>query len=177
MPRRKCPKSWGLRPIKQQFATLFGELQRRIWEENQQFNVIELNIANALWTQEGFPFAGLSHDALQPIPSQHQAKADFITNAAGVTQTINNWVAQKTQNKIQDILPPGSINGSTRLVLANAILLSWASGPTPFRRSNTVDPAPFHLSKYPIRRRRPCHASAVLLWQPGEPAKLVWHIV
>lgn len=59
-------------------------------------------------------------------------------------QTINNWVAQQTQNKIQDILPPGTINSDTRLVLANAIyfLGAWTYA---FAETNTST-QPFFLS-------------------------------
>ena len=34
---------------------------------------------------------------------------------------INKWVAQKTQQKIQNLLSLGSLNNLTRLVLVNAI--------------------------------------------------------
>jgi serpin B len=103
-----------------QFASLFGALQSEL-EANQETNVLELNIANALWTQEGFPFLPAF---LATASNQFQAsigQADFTTNAVGVTQIINNWVAQETHDKIQNILAPGSINADTRLVLANAI--------------------------------------------------------
>src|SRR5579883_1847356 len=36
-----------------EFASDFGQLQRQV-EAAQETNVIELNIANALWTQQGF---------------------------------------------------------------------------------------------------------------------------
>jgi serpin B len=133
----------GFETNQQQFASLFGELQGEL-EATQETNVIDLNIANALWTQVGFPFLPAF---LATASNQYQAsinQADFITEASAVTQTINNWVAQKTQNKIQDILPPGSINDHTRLVLANAIyfLGVWTYA---FEQTNTTT-QPFYLS-------------------------------
>jgi serpin B len=126
-----------------QFASAFGELQREL-ETNQQTNAIELNIANALWTQEGYPFLPAF---LAAATNQYQAsigQADFVTQADAVAQTINNWVAQETQNKIQSILPPGSLDSHTRLVLANAIyfLGAWT---TAFEETNTTT-QPFYLS-------------------------------
>jgi serpin B len=133
----------GFETNQQKFASLFGELQSEL-EAEQQTNVIELNIANALWTQVGYPFLP---SFLETATSQYQAnvnQANFITNAAAVTAEINNWVAQETQNKIQNILPPGSINAETRLVLANAIyfLGVWTYA---FAQTNTST-QPFYLS-------------------------------
>jgi serpin B len=107
-------------------------------------NVLQLNIADALWIQEGFPFLPAF---LATATNQYQAsvkQADFTTEANLATQDINNWVAQETQNKIQNILSPGSITISTRLVLANAIsfLGAWTQA---FAESNTST-QPFFLS-------------------------------
>jgi serpin B len=103
-----------------------------------------LNIANALWLQEGFPFLPAF---LQTATDQYQAnlgQADFITQASEVTDEINHWVAQETQNRIQNIVPPGYINPDTVLVLANAIyfLGAWT---IPFAETNT-SAQPFYLS-------------------------------
>jgi serpin B len=126
-----------------QFAALFGELQAELKAE-QETNAIELNIANALWIQEGFPFLPAF---LETATNQYQAsvaQADFTTQADAVMQTINNWVAQETQNKIQNLLPSGSLNTQTRLVLANAIyfLGVWTES---FASTNTST-QPFFLS-------------------------------
>ena len=53
-------------------------------------------------------------------------------------------MAQKTKDKIQNILPPGSLTDLTRLVLANAIYFKgvWAKQ---FEKSETSN-QPFHLS-------------------------------
>jgi serpin B len=133
----------GFETNQQQFASLFGELQTEL-EANQDTNSVELNIANALWTQIGFPFLP---SFLETATNQYQAnvnQADFITNAAGVTEEINDWVAQETQNKIQNIVPAGAIKPITRLVLANAIYFQgvWTVA---FEETNTT-PQPFYLS-------------------------------
>jgi serpin B len=133
----------GFSTNQQQFASLFGELQTEL-NATQETNAIELNIANALWTQEGFPFVPAF---LETATNQYQAsvnQADFITEAAAATQEINDWVAQETRDKIQNILSPGAINAKTRLVLANAIyfLGVWTEA---FAVSNTTT-QPFFLS-------------------------------
>ncbi len=111
---------FGFGTNQEQFAAAFGDLQRQI-EDREVPNVIELHLANALWTQEGFPFLTTF---LQSATGDYQAsvnQADFATSADAATQAINRWVAQQTQNRIQDMLAPGSLNSLTRLVLANAI--------------------------------------------------------
>ena len=133
----------GFATDQQQFASTFGDLQREL-ETNQEPNVIELNLANALWTQEGFPFLPAF---LATATNQYQAninQADFVTEAGAMTEEINDWVAQETQNKIQNILSPGMVNPDTVLVLANAIyfLGVWT---TSFEATNTST-QPFYLS-------------------------------
>ena len=57
---------------------------------------------------------------------------------------INKWVEDKTREKIKDLLPPGSLNGYTRMVLTNAIYFKgdWASQ---FKKKDTKD-MDFHVS-------------------------------
>src|SRR5207249_12159994 len=56
----------------------------------------------------------------------------------------NRWVSQKTKEKIQNILPRGSLTDLTRLVLANAIYFKgvWARQ---FEKTGTSN-QPFHVS-------------------------------
>jgi serpin B len=127
----------------QQFASLFGQLQAQL-EASQETNAVDLHIANALWTQEGYPFLPAF---LETATNQYQAsvnEADFTTQADAVTETINHWVAQETQNRIQSILPPGSIGPDTVVVLADAIyfLGVWTVS---FEETNTST-QPFYLS-------------------------------
>jgi serpin B len=126
-----------------QLPSVFGELQRQL-EASQDTNTIDLNIANALWTQVGFPFVPAFLDT---ATGQYQAsvnQADFVTSADAATQAINSWAAQETQGKIQNLVPPGSLTPLTRLVLANAIYFKGAWS-VAFEPTNTVT-QPFYLS-------------------------------
>jgi len=121
----------------------FGELQQQLTDTNN-LKGIQLDIANGLWMQTGDPFLPLF---LKTASDDYQAavkQADFKTSAAAVTREINDWVAQKTQDKIKDILSPGDLDSATRLVLANAIYFKglWDS---PFKTTATSS-QPFHLS-------------------------------
>jgi serpin B len=74
----------------------------------------------------------------------HPNQADFKTGADTAREEINQWVAQRTKDKIRDILPPGSLDKATRLVLANAIYFkgTWAKQ---FEKAGTSS-QPFHLT-------------------------------
>jgi len=122
----------------------FGGLQRQLEEISKQKG-IELSIANALWAQKGHPFLPAFLNIAQGEYQANVKQADFERGADAATGEINHWVAQRTKDKIKDILPPGSLDRYTRLVLANAIYFkgAWA---VPYDKAQTVS-QPFHRSK------------------------------
>src|ERR1035441_10259328 len=127
-----------------QLSASFGELQRQLWNAGKQPG-IEFSVANALWAQKVHPFL---HPFLEVAKAEYQAnvnQADFETGAESARSEINRWVAQKTKDKIKDILPPGSLTGLTRLVLANAIYFKgvWTK---PYDKAQTAA-QPFHRSE------------------------------
>jgi serpin B len=126
-----------------QLGSSFSGVQRQLNEAGAQKG-IQLNVANALWAQQGHAFLPAFLSAARDEYQANVKQADFKTSAESARSEINNWVAQKTQERIKDILPPGSVDAMTRLVLANAIYFkgAWAA---PFRAAETR-PQPFHVS-------------------------------
>nr|AQM58442.1 venom serpin-like protein 1 [Pristhesancus plagipennis] len=53
--------------------------------------------------------------------SADAGQVDFIKNAEAARNLINNWVLEKTNDKIKDLLAPGVVDAFTRMVLVNAI--------------------------------------------------------
>ncbi len=95
-----------------------------------------LNVVNRLFGQVGTPFQA---DFLSLVNTSYSAPLEevaFAADPAKATKHINQWVMQQTNNKIEDLLPKGSITGNTKLVLVNAIyfLGTWAS---PFSEKST----------------------------------------
>jgi serine protease inhibitor len=120
----------------------FGQLQSDLNGRNQEG--IELDIANALWAQKGARFLpGFMQIATQRYAANVK-QADFVTAAESARKEINSWVAHQTKDKIQNILPSGSVDSLTRLVLADAIYFkgTWVK---PFDKRGTR-PQPFHLA-------------------------------
>ena len=89
----------------------------------------QLNITNSLWAQDGFSILPNFLDILAVNYGAGVNLLDFIDSPEDSRNVINNWVDDKTNGRIQNLLPQGSIDIYTRLVLVNAIFFkaAWAS--------------------------------------------------
>jgi serpin B len=81
----------------------------------------QLSVANALWAQQGYTFLDPFLNLLKTDYGAGLQQVDFKGAPEAARSTINQWVDQKTQDKIKDLLAPGSLRPDTRLVLTNAI--------------------------------------------------------
>jgi serpin B len=127
----------------------FNELDLQL--NNEQKNgpgegdsrAFQLDIANQLWGQKDLSFLSEYLDLLQLNYGAGMRLMDFVKNPEPSRLQINDWVSQKTHEKIKDLIPPGGIITDTRLVLTNAIYFK-ADWTFPFEKNNTQD-APFTL--------------------------------
>jgi len=103
---------------------------------------LTLRAPNTMWLQAGLPAAPGFTAALAAAASVTLRDADFRNAAEQARQQINRLIAEQTAGKIADLLAPGTVRASTRLVLASAVYLkaAWAH---PFPPGGTHD-APFH---------------------------------
>ena len=85
-----------------------------------------LNNVNAIWGQKDFTFLPDYLDVLAQNYGAGLRIVDYINRTEKARITINDWVAQQTEDKIKDLLPQGSIDTLTRLVLTNAIYFNAA---------------------------------------------------
>ena len=102
-----------------------------------------LNIVNALWGQKDFEFLSEFLDLVAENYGAGLNLLDFVNAAEDSRLVINDWVSEQTEGKIEDLIPPGAIDGLTRLVLTNAIFFN-AAWLYPFSESGTKDGV-FHL--------------------------------
>jgi serpin B len=98
----------------------------------------QLHDVDSIWSQDGLALASPFLDTLAVNYDAGIYVLDFMHAAETSRSTINDWVADQTNDKIQNLLPEGSISSATKLVLANAIYFS-AAWQTPFEASNTHD--------------------------------------
>src|SRR5262245_34620519 len=97
----------------------YAELLESVNAEGER--PFQLVTANALWGQQGYHF----------IPEFQKAVADFYDGAFNevnfvglpdeAVTTINDWVSDKTREKIKELVRRDSIDEDTRLILTNAI--------------------------------------------------------
>lgn len=80
-----------------------------------------LRVANRLWGQEEYPFLPAFLGTVAENYGAGLEQLDFIHEPEPSRLVINQWVEDQTNNKIKDLLPPGSVSPDTRLVLTNAI--------------------------------------------------------
>ena len=102
-----------------------------------------LNIANAIWGQQGYAFLQGFLDKLAENYGAGMRIANFIEAPENSRVAINDWVAHKTEDKIKDLIPSGVIDELTRLVLTNAIYFN-AAWLHPFDARTTAE-GDFHL--------------------------------
>jgi serpin B len=111
--------------------------------DEEQGERFRLHVANALWGQQDFHFSPEFLDLLAEHYGAGLRLLDFQNAPEPSRETINRWVEEHTEQKIVDLLPPGSIDSLTRLVLSNAVYFN-AGWMHPFAEATTQD-APFHL--------------------------------
>ncbi len=123
----------------QEAQRLAGELNALLVLQDR----FTLRIANALWVQRTYP---LSPDFVALIDRFYGSGAatalDIGGDPEGSRRRINEWVEERTERRIRDLIPDGALAPVIRLVITNAIYFKgeWT---IPFDERNTR-PEPFH---------------------------------
>ena len=125
------------------FHAAQGELLRWLSSDDDRRSH-RLNIASAIFTQHDqdplIAFVKLleTHYAAQPH------LVDFVSQPATARKVINDWAAEKTRDKISEVVAPEEVSSQSRLVLASAVYFKgqWEQAFDPSR----TKPAAFYLS-------------------------------
>src|SRR2546422_87225 len=113
------------------------------WTEAFSWEATSSGLRTAWWGQKGYPFRRAFLDIAREDYGADAQEADFHGDPESARHSVNAWVEQRTNSKIRDLFPQGSIGPDTRLVLGNAIYFKglWAQ---PFDKQKTTD-SPFHV--------------------------------
>ncbi|XP_039544848.1 leukocyte elastase inhibitor-like isoform X2 [Pimephales promelas] len=135
---KKCPEEKPEDQIHSSFNKLMSEL-------NKPGVPYALSLANRLYGEQSYQFV---EEFLNDAKIYYEAgleKVDFKNKPEVARVNINKWVEKKTQEKIKDLLPQGSIDEMTKLVLVNAIYFkgNWENK---FPKEDTRD-GQFKLNK------------------------------
>jgi serpin B len=121
----------------------FAEMQANL-NAVQQKGQVKLAAANSLWPQVGYEFLP---DYLALCLKNYGTAitpVDYMGHTEAARQTINDWVEARTNRKIVELLKPGVLESSPRLVLVNAIYFKgkWARQ----FETNLTENEPFYVS-------------------------------
>lgn len=86
------------------------------WRDSSNY----LNISNAIWIQKDFSVKENYKKIIKQKYSSDLKTVDFKQKISA-TNEINDWVTNKTNGLIENIISPEDINNDTRLVISNAI--------------------------------------------------------
>jgi serpin B len=101
-----------------------------------------LHMANTTWGQRGYSWLEAFLDTLAENYGAGLYQVDF-SQPEEARRLINEWVAEQTEGRIEELLPPGAVDGQTAMVLTNAVYFK-AAWKFPFAEEATQD-GPFHL--------------------------------
>lgn len=109
----------------------------------QRENETPLVITNDLWVQQGFELVPAYTQVLRDSFAAASRRVDFARDAEAARATINAAVAEATNQRIRELVPPGFVTDLTRVVLTNALWFraGWQHA---FPASSTAD-LPFAL--------------------------------
>ncbi|XP_054237899.1 leukocyte elastase inhibitor [Indicator indicator] len=104
-----------------------------------------LRLANRLFGEKTYSFLPDFLVNTQKLYGADLATVDFVQACHEARKEINQWVEEKTEGKIPDLLSEGSVDSMTKLVVVNAIYFkgNWAEK---FQEADTTD-MPFRLNK------------------------------
>ncbi len=126
--------------VNQAFSRVTETITSGTLPEGGSGEPFEMTVSNGLWVQDGFQ---LLNSFTQAVTEFYQAgieNLDFAGDPEGARETINEWVAESTMQKILNLIPSGGITPDIRLVLTNAVYFKagWLS---PFEEMSTWEGA------------------------------------
>jgi serine protease inhibitor len=118
---------------------------RALYEAMNKHQGAELETANAVWLQTGYPIEENFTTKLKEYYQSEAHQQDFVGDPEAARLVINEWVENRTNNKIENLFPENSINPDVRLVLTNAVYFkgAWLYQFSP----DDTKPEPFNVSE------------------------------
>jgi serpin B len=155
---------------------------------NQNNPSYELSTANAYWLRLGEELNNEYKNAIESYYLAHGEELNFRGDPEGSADTINEWVEQKTNDKIKDLIAPGIITVNTYLILTNAIYFKsdWkyqfdpdATEDMTFYKSSSVEKLTpmMHMKDEEIELNYSSNEDAHLLMLPYQDEELSMYIL
>lgn len=129
----------GMAALTQELAGLAGPVK-----VGDRTSEIDLSPANQLFGDASVTWHRAFLTVLAKQYGAGMQTVDFVQDPESARTLVNGWTSDQTHHRIPQILPPGSVDGSTRLVLVDALYFK-APWQTPFTKTQTTSGA-FHTS-------------------------------
>ncbi|QSG01996.1 serpin family protein [Natranaeroarchaeum sulfidigenes] len=110
------------------FADLDAELDARSdAQDNNDGEPFTLRAVNDVWGREEYPYRDEFLDTLDEHYGAELRSVPFETDPGAARTEINEYIAEQTEDRIDELLPQNAVDASTVLVLTNAIYFhaSW----------------------------------------------------
>lgn len=126
-----------------QLNTFASELVAVVFADGSPIGGPRLSVVNGVWIDQSLSLKSTFKQVVNNIYKATSNQVDFQTKAAEVSREVNVWAEKETNGLVKEVLPPGSVDNSTRLIFANALYFKGAWNET-FDSSKTKD-YDFHL--------------------------------
>lgn len=121
----------------------FAKLNCRLYRKKDK--TTELISANRLFGEKSLNFNETYQEISELVYGAKMMHLNFMENPEQSRLTINEWINNKTENRIKDTLPAGSVDSNTVLVLVNTMYFKgqWRNK---FDKQDVMQ-LDFHISK------------------------------
>ncbi|KAG6624762.1 hypothetical protein CIPAW_16G050400 [Carya illinoinensis] len=126
-----------------QLSSFDSEIVSVVFTDGSASGGPRLSFANGAWLDKSLSLKSSFKQAVENFFKASLDQVDFQNQATKVISEVNSWAEKETNGLIKEVLPPGSVDGTTRLIFANALYFKGAWGEK-FNASATKD-YDFHL--------------------------------
>ncbi|KAK9748343.1 hypothetical protein RND81_02G051000 [Saponaria officinalis] len=105
---------------------LSSELVSMIFADGSSAGGPKLSFANGVWVDGSLPLKPAFKEIVDGLYKASSKQVDFLNKAQEVASEVNSWAENKTTGLIKELLPPDSVDSTTRLIFANALYFKGA---------------------------------------------------
>lgn len=105
---------------------LSSELVSLVFADGSAAGGPKLSFANGVWVDQTLPLKPTFKHIVDDVYKSASNQVDFLNKAVEVASDVNSWAEKQTSGLIKELLPPGSVDNTTRLIFANALYFKGA---------------------------------------------------
>ncbi len=139
----------GFRPGNEEFCKEFGEYYNYLNSFKSDTSLI-FNLANRVFLDRNYLIKEDYRLLIKTFFDGAFENADFRNNYKAEETHINKWVSGMTKERINNLIPEGTLNDKTKMVLVNAIYIK-SEWKYPFRETATKNKDFYSMANQPVK--------------------------